>query len=432
MLRLTPFIICAFGLTLPIAGVAQTNTGQDQPVLMATLSVDQSIRPVARGRAPQITQRTANDAGFERWLQGFYRRAQNQGITRATLDQAFAGVRPDPDIIARDRNQAEFTRSLWDYLDSAVSDTRVRNGRRALERHGSILRQIEQRFQVEAEVVVAVWGLETAYGEIRGREDVIRSMATLAYDGRRRSFFEAQLIAALEILQDGDVAPRNMTGSWAGAMGHTQFMPTSYLEYAVDATGDGRRDIWSDNPTDALASTANYLARFGWTYGQPWGVEVILPNGFDYGLTGENVERDARFWNNQGVRLTNGRRVPNHGDASILVPAGAQGVALMIFDNFHVIERYNPADAYVIGVGHLSDRITGGRDFQASWPRNERPLNRAERRELQQRLTNAGYSTGGVDGVIGPNTQQAIRRYQAANGLTPDGFASSSLLQRLR
>jgi membrane-bound lytic murein transglycosylase B len=199
-------------------------------------------------------------------------------------------------------------------------------------------------------------------------------MATLAYDGRRRDFFEAQLIAALQILQSGDVAPRQMTGSWAGAMGHTQFMPTSYLEHAQDFNGDGRRDIWSDDPTDALASTAAYLRNFGWTYGQPWGVEVRLPQGFDYALTGERTRRGAGFWRRQGVTLADGGQVPDHGDASILLPAGAEGVALMIFDNFRVIERYNPADAYVIGVGHLSDRIAGGPAFRAGWPRGDRAL----------------------------------------------------------
>jgi lytic murein transglycosylase len=348
------------------------------------------------------------------------------------LQAAFDGVSYDPDVIRLDRNQSEFTRTIWDYLDSAVSDSRVRNGREALARHRSTLAAIERRYGVPAEIVVAVWGLESSYGSFRGSNDVIRSLATLAYDGRRGAFFEAQLFAALEILQAGDTAPRSMRGSWAGAMGHTQFMPTSFLDYAVDFTGDGRRDIWSDDPTDALASTAAYLARFGWQTGQPWGVEVVLPRGFDYGLTGHETKKSARFWARMGVRDTDGRQVPDHGPASILLPAGAQGAAFMIFDNFGVIERYNPADAYVIGVGHLADRIAGGGPIRAPWPRGDRALSFSEREELQARLTRAGFDTQGVDGRIGPNTEAAIRRYQTAAGLIPDGYASLALLRRLR
>jgi lytic murein transglycosylase len=372
------------------------------------------------------------DPGFRRWIADFRGRAVARGIAPETFDAAFAGVRLQSRVIERDRNQAEFSRTLWDYLDGAVSDTRIRNGRAEAAAHRETLASIERRYRVDAEVVVAIWGLESAYGAVRGSTDIVSAMATLAYDGRRRDFFEEQLIAALRILQSGDVAPRQMTGSWAGAMGHTQFMPTSYLEHAQDFDGDGRRDIWSDDPTDALASTAAYLAHFGWTHGQPWGVEVRLPRGFDYALTGERVRRGAGFWRRQGVTLADGGQVPDHGDASILLPAGAQGVALMIFDNFRVIERYNPADAYVIGVGHLADRIAGGPAFRAGWPRGDRALTGEERRELQRRLTAAGYSTNGVDGIVGPNTIEAVRRFQQAAGVVPDGYASLRLLERLR
>jgi lytic murein transglycosylase len=374
----------------------------------------------------------AIDPGFARWTEGFRARALAAGIRPETFDRAFAGVTPEERVIARDRNQAEFSRTLWDYLDSAVSDTRVANGRAAFAEHRETLAAIERRYRVDSEVVVAIWGLESAYGAVRGSTDIVSAMATLAYEGRRRDFFEAQLIAALRILQAGDVSPRQMTGSWAGAMGHTQFMPTSYLEHAQDFDGDGRRDIWSDDPTDALASTAAYLANFGWTYGQPWGVEVRLPRGFDYALASERVRRGAAFWRRAGVTLADGGQVPDHGDASILLPAGAEGVALMVFDNFRVIERYNPADAYVIGVGHLADRIVGGGPFRANWPRGDRALTGPERRELQQRLTASGFSTGGIDGIVGPNTIEAVRRYQQAAGIVPDGYASLRLLERLR
>jgi membrane-bound lytic murein transglycosylase B len=412
----------------------------------SALAVTRSPRPVLRGSVPESVVRVsaaatepavtapavAEDPEFRRWIAGFRNRAVAAGIRPETFDRAFAGVALQSRVVERDRNQAEFSRTLWDYLDGAVSDTRVANGRTALAENRETLAAIERRYRVEAEVVVAIWGLESAYGAMRGSTDIVSAMATLAYDGRRRDFFEAQLIAALQILQAGDVAPRQMTGSWAGAMGHTQFMPTSYLEHAQDFNGDGRRDIWSDDPTDALASTAAYLAHFGWTYGQPWGVEVVLPRGFDYSLTGERVRRDAGFWRRQGVRLADGGQVPDHGQASILLPAGAQGVALMIFDNFRVIERYNPADAYVIGVGHLADRIGGGAPFRASWPRGDRALTGDERRELQQRLTAAGFPTNGVDGIVGPNTIEAVRRFQQSQGAVPDGYASLRLLEQLR
>ena len=279
---------------------------------------------------------------------------------------------------------------------------------------------------------MAIWGLESAYGQVRGDSPLIASLATLAYDGRRGAFFESQLVAALEIIQSGDVTPERMTGSWAGAMGHTQFIPTSYLAYAVDFDGDGKRDIWSDDPADALASTAAYLAHFGWKKGQPWGVEVSLPADFDFALSGERVRKSPAEWAAMGVRDMRGRKVPDNGSASILLPAGAHGAAFMIFQNFHVIERYNTADAYVIGVGHLADRIKGGPAIQAAWPRDDRALIFAERQELQERLTRAGFDTQGVDGRIGPNTIAAVRAYQRSMGMIPDGYASLEILKHLR
>lgn len=381
---------------------------------------------------PVVTKVSTSNIAFARWIDGFRNRARAAGIRDQVFEAAFRGVRYDTDVIRRDRNQSEFTKQIWEYLDSAVSETRVRNGRAALREHGRVLAQIEARYGVEAEVVAAVWGLESAYGAFRGDTPIIGALATLAYDGRRGRFFEAQLVAALKIIQSGDVSPRRMTGSWAGAMGHTQFIPTSYLEYAVDFTGDGKRDIWSDNPADALASTAAYLKRFGWKKGQPWGVEVRLPRGFDYSQTGERIKKSPRDWAAMGVRDVSGKPVPNHGRASILLPAGAQGAAFMIFDNFHVIERYNTADAYVIGVGHLSDRIAGRPAIQASWPRNDRNLRFAEKQEMQRLLTKRGFNTQGVDGIIGPNTINAIRRFQAQRGLIPDGYASYDILRRLR
>lgn len=406
-------------------------------LLVATTSVAApatSLRPEGRPgvETQPAPQQVAPNRNFQLWVNGFRKRAIAQGISTATLDRAFKGVTYDPEVIRRDRNQAEFTKSIWEYLDTAVSDKRIKNGKEALQEQRQRLQQIEAKYSVDKEVVLAVWGMESSYGTFRGDMDVVRSLSTLGFDGRRGRFFESQLIAALKILQAGDVPPRKMTGSWAGAMGHTQFIPTSYLAYAVDFTGDGKRDIWSDNPSDALASTAAYLARFGWIKGQPWGVEVKLPSEFNYGLASRSIKKSPAQWAALGVKGINGRPVPDYGTGSILLPAGGNGAAFMIFKNFQVIERYNAADAYVIGVGHLSDRIKGGKPIQTQWPRGDRALTFIERQEMQKRLTRQGFSTQGVDGRIGPNTTAAVRAFQVANGLIPDGHASLNLLKRLQ
>ncbi|WP_170763478.1 lytic murein transglycosylase [Ruegeria lacuscaerulensis] len=409
----------------------------DQPnesraIRLASADVAVSIRPVVRPSAKEYRVSTEGNARFQAWLGAFRKRAAVQGITASTLDRALAGLTYDRKIIERDRNQAEFSKPIWEYLDSAVSDTRVSNGRAGLERHRDALTRIEAKYGVEKEVVTAIWGLETSFGTFRGSDQTIRSLATLAFDARRAKFFETQLVAALRIIQAGDVSPGNMVGSWAGAMGHTQFMPTSYLDHAVDFDGDGRRDIWSDDPTDALASAAAYLARHGWTKGQPWGIEVRLPEGFDFATAKRDYTLMPSEWASHGVVTPDGAPVPDHGKAAILLPAGGQGVALMIFDNFRVIEKYNGADAYVIGIGHLSDRLSGRGTFQADWPRGDRVLSFTERKELQTRLTQAGFDTQSVDGRIGPNTIDAVRAYQLAQGILPDGYASLKLLDRLR
>lgn len=379
-----------------------------------------------------MPEEPGSQAGLEAWLDGFRARALAQGISPDTLKAALAGVQFDPGIIEKDRNQNEFTKTIWVYLDSAASDDRIAAGKAAVRKHADLLDRIEARYGVEKEVVVAIWGLESSYGGFRGSVPTVAALATLAYDGRRRAFFEGQLIAALKILQSGVVSPERMTGSWAGAMGHTQFMPQSYLDLAVDFTGDGRRDIWGDDPSDALASTAAYLANAGWVAGQPWGLEVTLPEGFDYGLSGERIKRPVAAWAAMGIAPAEGGALPDGGVASVLLPAGARGAAFLIFENFHAIEAYNAADAYVIAVGHLADRIKGGAAIQAAWPREDRALTLAERIELQERLTRAGFDPGGVDGKIGPNTIAAVRAYQRKLGLIPDGYCSLDILGRLR
>ncbi|WP_241741163.1 lytic murein transglycosylase [Paragemmobacter straminiformis] len=400
--------------------------------LASPLTLSQGAAPKATGpEGIQVTE-VGSPAGLEQWTEGFRPRARAAGISDATLDRAFRGLRYNRDVIEKDRNQSEFTKTIWDYLDRAVSDKRVENGKAALRKHRRLLDRIEATYGVEREVVVAVWGLESSYGENRGDIPVIEALATLAYDGRRGRFFEGQLIEALRILQTGDVAPRNFTGSWAGAMGHTQFIPSSYQAFAVDFDRDGRRDIWSDDPTDALASTAAYLAKSGWVTGRPWGIEVSLPQGFDYSQTGDRGQRPVADWQALGVRQADGRALPDHGAGSLLLPAGARGAAFLIFRNFHAIERYNAADAYVIAIGHLSDRLAGGPPIRAEWPRGDRALTFAERQEMQQRLTRAGHDTGGADGKIGPKTLAALRAYQRSIGMVPDGYPSLEVLRHLR
>ena len=390
---------------------------------------------VTGGGAALVTRdewRSVPNAEFDQWLAGFRVRALENGISEATVTRAFRGVGYVPLVIERDRNQAEFNRTMEDYLAIAASDERIAMGRAKLRQYGSVLQAIEDRFGVEKEVMCAVWGMESYYGTQEGDAPVIAALATLTFDGRRGRFFGSQLMSALRALDRGDSTVAQMRGSWAGAMGHTQFIPTSYLDYAVDFTGDGKRDIWSDNPADELASTAAYLKQFGWVKGQPWGVEVTLPKGFDYTLADREIEKQPSEWAVLGVKGLDGRAVTDHGAASILLPAGSEGAAFMIFGNFAVLERYNTADAYVIGVGHLADRIKGGAEIQGNWPRGDRALTLAEREEMQERLTGAGFDTEGIDGKIGPRTIGAVRAYQVANGLTPDGYASLRLLEKLR
>jgi len=412
----------AFGLSLILL-----------PGCLGAGSVDRSVRPEPRppAAAAAVTAApTPAHAGFAAWVEGFRPRALRAGIGAATFARAFAGAAYDPAIVARDRRQPEFTRAIWDYLDSAVSEARIANGRAAIARHGATLDAVAARLGVAREVVAAIWGLESGYGSTRGATPVIGALATLAFDGRRGAFFEEQLVAALRILEAGDVTPERMTGSWAGAMGHTQFIPTSYLAYAVDFGGDGRRDIWGEDPADALASAANYLARHGWKRGEPWGLEVRLPAGLEPRAAGSR--RSIADWRAAGLLRADGGALPDHGPAALFLPAGMRGPAFLTFDNFRVIKRYNNADSYALAVGHLADRLAGAGALRAPWPRGDRPLTEDERMELQRRLTAAGFDTGGIDGRIGPATLAAIRAFQTAAGLAPDGYVSLDLLARLR
>ena len=415
---------------------AQTPHHQAAPQreALSALAPRSSLHPRPRpatATAPAVRSASApRDDDFARWLRGFRTRALAQGVSARVFDRAYDGVQPDREVLQRESSQPEFNRPIWEYLDSAVSASRIENGQRMLREHRRILDEIEARYGVDREVIVAVWGMESAYGRLRGTAPLIPSLTALAMGSRRAGFYEEQLIGALRILQAGDVDARHLVGSWAGAMGHTQFIPTSYLAYAVDFRGDGHRDIWSDDPTDSLASTAAYLSRHGWQNDQPWGLEVRIPSGFNPRLA--NTRRPVAEWVGLGLNPVRGGAMPRSGEATLLFPAGSRGPALLVFQNFRVIKRYNNADAYAIGVGHLADRLRGGSAFQGSWPRDDRPLTRAEREELQRLLARSGHYSGAVDGRVGQGTLAAVRDWQASRGLPPDGYVSLALLQAMR
>ena len=368
---------------------------------------------------------------FSEWQADFRTQALKAGINPQVFDNAFAGITPDMSVIKADRSQPEFSRPVWEYLDGALSPLRVRNGQRLLEQNAELLSRIEQRYGVDRQALVSVWGMESNFGSFQGNKSVIRSLATLAYEGRRPEFAQSQLIAALKIIQEGDISPDKMLGSWAGAMGQTQFIPTTYETHAVDFDGDGRRDIWNSS-ADALASTAHYLQSSGWKQGQPWGFEVTLPAGFDYALADGAIKKSVAQWRQLGVTVPASAAGSDQSSATLLLPAGYRGPAFLVLDNFRAILRYNNSSSYALAVGLLSQRFGGGGTILADWPKDDRPLSRSERVELQMLLSQRNYDAGNADGIIGANTRKAIRSAQQAMGWPADGYPSHKLLESLR
>ncbi|MEJ3587276.1 lytic murein transglycosylase [Pseudomonas bubulae] len=368
---------------------------------------------------------------FSEWQADFRAQALKAGINPLVFDNAFAGITPDMSVIKADRSQPEFSRPVWEYLDGALSPLRVRNGQRLLEQNAELLGRIEQRYCVDRQALVSVWGMESNFGSFQGNKSVIRSLATLAYEGRRPEFAQSQLIAALKIIQEGDISPEKMLGSWAGAMGQTQFIPTTYETHAVDFDGDGRRDIWNSS-ADALASTAHYLQSSGWKQGQPWGFEVTLPAGFDYALADGAIKKSVAEWQKLGVKVPASAAGSEQLSAALLLPAGYRGPAFLVLDNFRAILRYNNSSSYALAVGLLSQRFNGGGTILADWPKDDRPLSRSERVELQMLLSQRNYDAGNADGIIGANTRKAIRSAQQAMGWPADGYPSHKLLESLR
>jgi len=371
-------------------------------------------------------------ANFRGCLAELWPLAERRGVSRELYEAQVGGLTPDLRIMDLLDAQPEFTKSFWDYLDLLVSDARIADGRAILAKHRSTFDAVEKAYGVDRHVVAAIWGVETNYGSQIGDRSVIRSTATLACIGRRQEFFREEFLSALEILARGDVEPDHLKGSWAGAFGPTQFMPTSFKRFAVDFDGDGRRDVVGSVP-DVIASTANNLKKDGWIAGQGWGYEVVLPQGFDFLLADRSKTMTMREWERLGVHRVGGKTFPRPDDkAFLLVPAGAQGPGFLMLPNFRVIMKYNPAEAYAMAIGHLADRLRGGGPFVQTWPRHERVLTRNERYELQQLLAERGYDVGEPDGRLGGRTRNALRAFQSSVGQVPDGFASASILERLR
>ena len=383
---------------------------------------------------PQMTADAirAAAANFRGCLERLWPAAARRGVARATYTAYTATLTPDLRIMDLLDGQPEFTKSFWDYLDLLVNDARIGQGRALLEKYRTTFDAVERAYGVDRYVITAIWGVETNYGTLGGDRPVIRSTATLAYIGRRQNYFREEFLSALEILQRGDVKPERLVGSWAGAFGPTQLMPTAFKKYAVDFDRDGRRDV-VDSVPDLIASTANNLRQDGWVAGQTWGYEVVVPANFDFLLAERGRVMTLREWQRHGITRPAGKQFPRPDEpAFLLVPAGVQGPGFLMLSNFRAIMKYNPAEAYALAIGHLADRLRGGEPFAQDWPRYERVLSHSERLELQQLLARHGYDIGEPDGHLGARTRAAIRDFQARIGHVPDGFASADVLDRLR
>lgn len=386
--------------------------------------------------ASAVSPVAAPDPAFARCLAGLKATAGAQGVSAASFDRFTAGLAPDRSVLELLDAQPEFTTPIWDYLAALVDDERVADGRAMLARHADLLARIEARYGVDPATVVAVWGVESDYGRVFGKRPLLVSLATLSCEGRRQAFFRGEFIATLKLLQAGDIRAEGLTGSWAGAFGHTQFMPSTYARIAVDFDGDGRRDLVG-NIADALGSTANYLKQSGWRSGQPWGFEVRVPAGFDAAQAGRTKRRPLSDWAARGVRRHDGSPLVAGGLAAdarsaLLLPAGREGPAFVVLRNYDAIYAYNAAESYALAIAFLAERLRGGQVPRAAWPTDDPGLSRAQRRELQTLLLARGHDIGEVDGMIGTNTRRAIQAEQRRLGLTPaDGRAGRRILDAL-
>ena len=370
-------------------------------------------------------------ADFAAFVQGLWPAASARGVSRATFDAALESVTLDRSILQLTHKQAEFVKPLWDYLDGAVSTSRIETGREKASEWAETLARAQSQFGVDRFIVLGVWGLETSYGANSGGRSVLRSLATLAYIKYRGNFFHDELLTALEIIQQGNSTPDRMQGSWAGAMGQTQFMPSSFRDYAVDFNGDGKRDIWASVP-DALGSTANYLKQHGWLAGQAWGYEVTVPGAYvPLGPDQAGYQPFSR-WAQRGFARVNGEALPGSGEAQLLLPAGLRGPAFLITPNFKVIKSYNNSTSYALAVALLGDRIAGRGAPVTPWPRSDQTFSPAQSRQMQLLLVKLGYDIGDIDGKLGDKARDALRDWQGKHGLPADGYPTQRLLERMQ
>jgi len=372
------------------------------------------------------------ETDFTLWLQGLRKEALQQGISTQTLDHALKGVRPIERVIELDHRQPEFTETFWNYLRARVTPHRIATGKRLLQRHHQLLQRMARHYGVPPRYLVAFWGLETNFGKYQGRFPTVNALVTLAYDPRRGEFFRVQALDALRILDQGHITANKMKGSWAGAIGQLQFMPSTFLANAVDGDNDGKKDVWSELP-DVFASGANYLHHLGWRKEELWGREVQLPRQFDWQLTGLKTSKSLKTWSNLGVKRANGAPLPKADmQGAIVLPQGHEGPAFLVYNNFQVILKWNRAINYAIAVGHLADRMIGLPAIRNGRQADNRRLSYKLALELQQRLNALGFASGEPDGVPGARTRQAVRAYQQASGLPTDGYPSVALLEQLR
>lgn len=401
------------------------------PALLAAACATAAPGAAHRPQQPPAASAQDDEAKFRAFIHDFRATALAQGIRPDTYDRSMDGISLNAHIQDLNLKQPEFARPVWDYLDVAVSPLRVSNGEKALAANATMLANLESRYGVPKEILVALWGIETNYGASMGGYNMFEALATLGYDGPRQDLGRRELIAAMKMEEAENLDPKAMTSSWAGAFGETQFMPSAFLAHAVDGDGDGKRDLWH-SPADALASTASMLVEDGWRRGEPWGSEVKLPEKFPYAEAEVDNPQPLAHWRDAGVKTALGAQLPDGPDAgAIFLPAGARGPAFLLFHNFNVILRYNNATSYGLAVAMLADRFKGKAEIMATWPRDEQPMSRDDRLAFQRDLATLGYDPGKIDGLIGPKVRKALRAYQAARGLVPDGFATLDLLKRM-
>ena len=422
--RLKPFV-----LTSLVAMSACATTPQSSAQVTAA-AITPPV-PVPRVK-PVVVSVAEKQKAFDAWKADFTKRAIAKGYPASLVRSVIQPTKINELALERDKTQPEFTKPIWSYVDNAASPTRLADGKAAFSQTKSVLADVEARYQVSSHILTAIWGLETSYGRIMGSHDIPSALATFAFEGRRMKFGEEQLFAVLDILRSGAVTRDQLIGSWASAMGNTQFIPTTFRDYAVDFDGDGRKDLWKSK-ADALGSAAHYLKRSGWRYGEPAFAEVTLPQGFNYALA-DGRKRNIGTWDTLGVKPQNGQNWSQAAmtmETKLIVPAGANGPAILTFKNFDVIKRYNNSTSYALGISMLAEALAGRPTLQKPWPKSDKQVAFKDLIRMQKKLTALGYDTKGADGIIGPNSRKAIQAWQVKNGLPADGYIEQGMFRKI-